>query len=222
MISADDVLATLAFLIPGFVALKVVYWFGQRSKRADWEWTLWSVLVSAPIAFAADRIASAVGSKSGTLASAIANCGVTNASGKSGEDLRAALASCASDSIAANNADLRLAIALAIAVAAGFAGVFIWRFLTSRNPNIQRRASLQAWDAVLREPQWIQVKVGDTVYYGYSDVIADPTETDELDIYLKRPSRIVGGRQVPMNNTAGVLLARDKIDWIQVLKPSYG
>jgi hypothetical protein len=221
MISADDVLATLAFLIPGFVALKVIYWFGQRSKRADWEWTLWSVLISAPIAFVADRIASAVGSKAGTLASAIADCGVTNASGKTGEDLRSALATCASNSISSNNADLRLAIALAIAVVGGLVGVLIWRTITRLRPEIRERASMLAWDAVLRQGHWVQVKVGDIVYYGAVDVVADPTETEALDIYIRHPQMIVGNQATPMSNTAGVLISRDKIDWIQVLNPSY-
>jgi hypothetical protein len=220
MISADDVLATLAFLIPGFVALKVIYWFGQRSKRADWEWTLWSVLLSAPIAYVADRIAMAVGSKPETLASAIASCGLTKAAGKTGEDLRAAIAACASDSIAANNADLRLAIALGIAVLGGLVGVAVWRVVTRIWPKVQQRASLQAWDAILRKPNWVQVKAGDVVYYGFVDVIADPTETDDLDLYLKQPSMIVGGQATPMSNTDGVIIARDKIDWIQVLNPN--
>ena len=49
MVSADDVVATLRFLAPGFVALRVFYWLGLRTKRTDLELTLWSLLGAAVI-----------------------------------------------------------------------------------------------------------------------------------------------------------------------------
>ena len=49
MISADDVVATLRFLVPGFVALRVFYWLALRTKRTDLELTLWSLLAAAVI-----------------------------------------------------------------------------------------------------------------------------------------------------------------------------
>ena len=49
MVSADDVVATLRFLVPGFVALRVFYWWGLRTKRTDLELTLWSLLAAAVI-----------------------------------------------------------------------------------------------------------------------------------------------------------------------------
>jgi len=49
MVSADDVVATLRFLVPGFVALRVFYWLGLRTKRTDLELTLWSLLAAAVI-----------------------------------------------------------------------------------------------------------------------------------------------------------------------------
>ena len=54
MISADDVVATLRFLVPGFVALRVFYWLALKTKRTDLELTLWSLLAAAVI----DAIAS--------------------------------------------------------------------------------------------------------------------------------------------------------------------
>jgi hypothetical protein len=49
MVSADDVVATLRFLVPGFVALRVFYWLGLKTKRTDLELTLWSLLAAAVI-----------------------------------------------------------------------------------------------------------------------------------------------------------------------------
>jgi hypothetical protein len=49
MVSADDVVATLRFLVPGFVALRVFYWLGLKTRRTDLELTLWSLLAAAVI-----------------------------------------------------------------------------------------------------------------------------------------------------------------------------
>jgi hypothetical protein len=217
MISASDVAATLALLVPGFVFLKVFYMFGQRTKRADWEWTLWSVLVSAPIAYVAALAATGI-AKPTDVASSFADCGVLQSVGKEGEALRSALTDCASKAIAAENADLRLLIALVIAVVGGIVAAVIWRLAVRISPRLGKRASLQAWDAILRSPHWVQVKVDDMVYSGKVDVAADPTETDALDIYLREPALIDGAEVNVLTATDGVLIARDKIEWIQVLK----
>jgi hypothetical protein len=63
MVSADDVVATLRFLVPGFVALRVFYWFGLKTKRTDLELTLWSLLAAAII----DAIASLANPGDGTF-----------------------------------------------------------------------------------------------------------------------------------------------------------
>jgi hypothetical protein len=46
MISAADVEATLRYLVPGFVALKVFSVLGLKTKRTDLELTLWSLLAA--------------------------------------------------------------------------------------------------------------------------------------------------------------------------------
>jgi hypothetical protein len=56
MISADDVVATLRFLVPGFVALRVFSTLALKTKRTDLELTLWSLLAAAVI----DALASLV------------------------------------------------------------------------------------------------------------------------------------------------------------------
>ena len=118
MISAEQVADTLRLLVPGFVALKVFYWFGLRTKRADWEWTLWAILISSPIALAAAVIAERLNSKPVDLVKAIADCDLAKAPGKTGDDLQTAFSSCASAALSAQNADLRLGTSAA-AFAAG-------------------------------------------------------------------------------------------------------
>jgi hypothetical protein len=217
LITAEQVADTLALLIPGFVALKIFYWFGQRTKRADWEWVLWSVLVSAPIAMAATWIANSLHSPQADLPKSFADCGVKY-SGKTGQDLQTALESCAKSAISTENFDLRLALALTIAVIGAVAFVLVWRKLMPRFPRFVDSTSLDAWGAILRRPHWVQIKVGSLIYSGKVDVAADPVETDNLDIYITDPALISGSEVTPLSVTAGVLIARDKIDWIQVLK----
>src|SRR5450759_3293784 len=48
-VSATDVEATLRYIVPGFVALKVFYLLGLKTRRTDLEWTLWSLLAAALI-----------------------------------------------------------------------------------------------------------------------------------------------------------------------------
>lgn len=61
MITAEQVQATLAYLVPGFVALKLFAVRGGVSRRTDFEWTLWSVLVAALIGLVLDWLAVAEG-----------------------------------------------------------------------------------------------------------------------------------------------------------------
>jgi len=36
----------LLYVLPGFVALKLVYMFGVRQRRTDLEWVVWSIALS--------------------------------------------------------------------------------------------------------------------------------------------------------------------------------
>ena len=49
LVNADQVAATLALLVPGFVLMKTFYWFGLATKRSDAQWVIWSLLAAAPI-----------------------------------------------------------------------------------------------------------------------------------------------------------------------------
>ncbi len=63
LVSAQQVVDTLALLVPGFVLIKVFYFFGLQTKRSDAQWVIWSILASAPIA----SLASALTRGSGSL-----------------------------------------------------------------------------------------------------------------------------------------------------------
>jgi hypothetical protein len=52
----SDIEGTLRFVVPGFVALKLFYVFGLRTRRTDLELTLWSVLVAAVINAFVERL----------------------------------------------------------------------------------------------------------------------------------------------------------------------
>ena len=220
MISAVQVADTLALLVPGFVALKIFYWFGQRTKRADWEWALWSILIAAPIGYFANLIAEALGSRGAPISETAADCALTSAAGKTGADFTSAVSACVDGAIGSHNADVRLFIAILIAVAFGLVGAWAWVVLTDRVPSLRNRATLDAWDAVMRTGPWVQVKVGDLIYRGKVRYAADSTETDKVDLYLQRPALVHGGTLTELDQTEGVLIARDQITWIQVLKPA--
>lgn len=49
MTSLDEAAATLRVVIPGFLALRVIYWRGLRTQRTDLELVLWSLVLSMPI-----------------------------------------------------------------------------------------------------------------------------------------------------------------------------
>jgi Family of unknown function (DUF6338) len=49
-LSPDQVAAALALLMPGFVWMKVFYFFGLRTRKTDAQWYMWAILLSAPFA----------------------------------------------------------------------------------------------------------------------------------------------------------------------------
>lgn len=54
---AEQLLKAAGAVAPGFVAMKLIYVFGAQRQRAQWEWTVWSVGISLPIAWITLRIA---------------------------------------------------------------------------------------------------------------------------------------------------------------------
>jgi hypothetical protein len=51
-VTAEDIKGTLAYLVPGFVALKVFYILGLRTRRSDFEWTVLSIATAAFLNYA--------------------------------------------------------------------------------------------------------------------------------------------------------------------------
>jgi uncharacterized protein DUF6338 len=222
MITAEGVADTLRLLIPGFVALKLFYLFGLKTKRSDLEWTLWSVLVAAPLAATANWIANLIGQPATDLPGAFAKCAVDASRTSAPADLEGKLSACASQALNVHNADLRLAIALALALVLGLGASWIWRKAVKSNPGIARGASTTAWSALLREPHWIQVLLKDgRVISGYVAGAADSAETDALDLYLGEPAWVTQDSQgqateTRMTGVQGVLLSREEIHSILV------
>jgi hypothetical protein len=48
--NSTDLVQNLALLAPGFIALKILDLFGGQHRRLEWEWVVWSVVISLPIA----------------------------------------------------------------------------------------------------------------------------------------------------------------------------
>jgi hypothetical protein len=222
IISADDAASTLAYLVPGFVALSVFYWFGVRIKRPDWLWLIWSLLATVPIAYAATWIAGLVGATTTNLAAVIAECGITAAQGVSdAAAFQIALEQCASEAIAAHNAGLELVIGVIIALIAGAIAVVLWRLAAARWPALSSRTELLAWQrALTRGRRWLEVKTKDGVYSGFNLQVANPAETDDLDLYLGKPAVLKDGGWVEITGVEGMLIRRDDIEWIRVLSPT--
>lgn len=49
MPSIEEAIAALRVIIPGFLALRVFYWFGLKTQRTDLELILWSLVLSLPL-----------------------------------------------------------------------------------------------------------------------------------------------------------------------------
>jgi len=223
-ISADDALATLRFLVPGFILLSVFYWFGLATKRTDWRWLLWSLIASVPLGWMAGWLAEFVGEKPSELAGAIANCGVDlSADDPSRSELRTGLQECVSAALSEHNQDWRFAISAVLAVIGGFVAVWIWRRVAREVPALRKKSEPLVWGSVLREPRWLKVILEKETYVGYNREVADPVEVDagDLDLYLGEPmaSSDQGVTFQRIENVEGILLRRDEIKRIEIFAP---
>jgi len=221
ILSADDAAATLRLVVPGFVALQVFYWFGLATKRTDWRWLIWSLIASVPITYIAAGLAERAGATSDDLAGAIARCGRARLADEPPADFQAALRECADTAIAAHNDALQFAWALGLAVVAGLIAAFVWRALVAWRPTILYGQEVNAWVRVLRSGRWMRVKVkDDKVYYGWNMSMADPVETDDLDLYLAEPEVVTEGGKPTKLDAEGLLLRREDILLVEVLPAS--
>jgi len=222
-ISAEDAIATLRFVLPGFVLLSVFYWFGLATRRTDWRWLLWSLLASVPLAWAASATAEVFGSKSVDLARTVAECGA-DLLARSPEPaaFRDGLEGCVTGGLTQHNQGLQLLLAVALAIITGFAGVWIWRRVASAIPVLRQKAEPLAWGSVLRQQRWLKVYLEKETYIGYTLQVADPVEVEagDLDIYIGEPQVAKpGGAFERVPNVEGVLLKREDIERIEVFEP---
>lgn len=57
--NTEFLIDNIVLLGPGFIFVKVVYLFGEQHRRLEWEWIVWSILASLPIAALSDLILAA-------------------------------------------------------------------------------------------------------------------------------------------------------------------
>ncbi len=116
-----------------------------------------------------------------------------------------------------------LAVAIVVAVAAGWQLGKLWHRLVQMRPEWAADAAIRAWDNIFGRsyPEWIQVMLIDkvTVYSGKPRYAARSVQTDDLDLYLLEPALLVQGRQVELPGVEGVLVPRSQISAIMVFKP---
>jgi len=107
-----------------------------------------------------------------------------------------------------------LLLALALGALAGEIAVRIWWWAARRWPRFRIRMVPTAWDAVIGRPEgsWLQVRTSDGVnYHGWVEVVADASEADNPDLYLRDPSYINDGKKEPITGIEGVLIPRSSI-----------
>jgi hypothetical protein len=230
VVSADNVAATLSLVVPGFLALSIFYWFGLQQKRTDWRWVIWSLALTAPIAWMAAKLAERGGASSDDLAAAFAKCGVSSVRGLgtgrligdlTDDQLKTALAGCANTSISGHNPELQLVFAVLLALLVGGLAVAVWRSIVYVWPGAARRVAGTAWEDAFKDKAWIQVKTDDALFSGYWDFVSEPTQTDDLDIIIKEPAIVAAdGSFEELTQVDAMLFRRADIRWIELMKPN--
>ena len=192
ILTASAVADTLRLLLPGFVALQFFYRLGPRARHSDFHWTLWSLLVAAPLA--------AVGFALGPQ--------VTTGLARAGLPYLGA-------------SDSSMVAAIFVGVVGGVIGGVAWRWSARRWVRLQASTDLRAWDTVLTRSDWIQVWTrGDRSFTGHPQFVANSAEVDDLDFYLEDPQEVFANGDVDkLEGIEGFLIARSDIGWLAVLKP---
>ena len=188
-ISPDEIAAALRYLIPGFLAVKVFYWFGIKSRRTDLELTLWSVIAAAVVNVAIDLLWPPTAQAAGS---------------PTPDDYK------------------RFLLAGLVGLIVGGIVAGVWRLAYRQSAWLRVFVAVRSWDAVLAESNWLQVWTKDgKVFLGCITHMADPADTDDLDIYLSQPEAVDGdGQRTPiLPETDGLLIARSEILRVQVFKP---
>lgn len=150
--SADDIGSIIRDLLPGFVALKVFYWFGIQSRRSDLEWTVWSILVAVAINAFVDRLISETDPTLRLLITLVAAVGIGWIAAKVWRD------------VARRNPLLR-AIAsrrawdMALSPASSTPYISVWttggRAVYGWPESVASSADVDDVDLIIRDPEWV-------------------------------------------------------------------
>lgn len=198
-----EVADAILLLGPGFVLLKAFALAGGQHQRLQWEWVVWSVLLSIPVATATRWLASTAADR------------LTIPQLLEWEPVE------------------RFFVAAAMGVAVGLAWSWVRRSRSSRLRRVYRSAVDSAWDLVLddatrRAPDGGNYGVEATVeiggveafYYGTLAAFGYERAKAEPWIYLTYVNRWEGedkGGYQPMERTEGLLLNRDQIKRIRII-----
>jgi membrane protein implicated in regulation of membrane protease activity len=225
-ISADDVITAITYLIPGFIALRVLYTFGFPSKRSDAEWAIWSLLGSAAIAPFTQAIAGLLGlTKSpATFADTVKSCAAPVLTGPEADRLTGVV-SCATSALSKQLDSMYvLLIGVVLGLILGLLLLVGWRLVSQFLPRVAGKAVLTSWDRVMnRERQvWVEAFLSDDRHIrGRIAKASSDVETDTADVFIEQPSWIGDNREVlSMGDVLGVWLPRSEIKVLVLTKES--
>jgi uncharacterized protein YegP (UPF0339 family) len=194
ILTAEQVVQVATVLLPGFVALKILYAFGFRSKRTDLEWAVWSLLGSLALAPLIAGLARQVGATDpGTFAGAVRSCAekVIDGSLPADEKTRAVV-DCASSALSSQfNTPVYFLIAFVAGVALGVLLLGVWAVLRRLWPNLGSIVARTAWDKYTDrdEAPYVELTLGEGKRLsGVLTEAATTVEVDEPDVYVTKPA----------------------------------
>jgi Family of unknown function (DUF6338) len=227
ILTAEQVVTAISFLIPGFIALKILYFFGFRSRRSDLEWAVWSLLGSAAIAPLTAAIATAAGvtETPATFAASVEECVTPIVTGPEADRVLGVV-NCATTALANQTDNIwLLVIGGLLGILLGVILVGIWRVLDARIPSLAAKGIATSWDRLFSDRSsapWVEVMLADGGrMQGLLAKIASDIEATAPDLYLTQPAWLDdSGARTPLANVEGVWLPRSEVKWMVIVVPS--
>lgn len=223
ILSADQVIAAITWLLPGFVALKILYSFGFRSKRSDLEWAIWSLLGSAAIAPITPLVAERFGvaKSAATFADSVKSCAAPILTGPEADRL-SGVVSCASTALTKQiDATYLILIGVVLGISLGAILVIGWRILDAVAPWVASKGIPTTWDRVVDRDvvAWVEVLIADgRRIIGKLTRVATDVEAEEPDVYLEKPYWVdAAGKRTSFGDVQGVWLPRSEIKLMVVV-----
>jgi hypothetical protein len=111
----------------------------------------------------------------------------------------------------------RLVVSLVLGIALGIVLAISWRLLVKWRPGLELSTGSRAW-TVLAGAEWVQFALpNDRRLVGHPTVVADPSETDSLDIYVTDAAWVEDGQYRDVTGD-GILIPETSIVWAEVLE----